>query len=206
MDGRPFALRGDPEERPYVPNPILPCPNGPTSWTGVEKSLRPACLWAAMHFASTDHLGRRHAVMISITQNIATFLEDLLTLLDDTWRNKFFQTFSHLRQARVAFGFGDQCASATICIGRDSYEYRLLNKGIVVHHSSMPKVLTRLIIEVVNSGICSVVVGTSGLSEGINLPVETVLVPSILRRGTFFLSASSETWPGGLVLPLRGEL
>ena len=64
---------------------------------------------------------------------------------------------------------------------------RLLQRGIVVHHGRMPRLLSRLLVEVVEQRIANVVLSTSTLAEGVNLPFEVLLVPS-LRRGQFEVS------------------
>ncbi len=72
--------------------------------------------------------------------------------------------------------------------GKDSKEYKLLQKGIVVHHGRMPGLLARLLVDLVQEQVVHLVLATSTLSEGVNLPFETILIPSI-RRGTRVISA-----------------
>lgn len=64
----------------------------------------------------------------------------------------------------------------------ESYEYKLLKKGIVVHHGKMPGLMARLLIDVLEERIVHLVLATSTLSEGVNLPFETVLIPSLRRN------------------------
>src|SRR5688500_6816067 len=52
----------------------------------------------------------------------------------------------------------------------------------------MPGMMARLLVEVVQERIANIVLATSTLSEGINLPVATVLLPTV-KRGQNALSA-----------------
>ncbi|HEY9859728.1 MAG TPA: hypothetical protein V6D16_09490 [Candidatus Obscuribacterales bacterium] len=56
-----------------------------------------------------------------------------------------------------------------------------MTKGIVVHHGKMPGLMARFLIEVIEEKIIHLVMATSTLSEGVNLPFETVLIPSLQR-------------------------
>jgi replicative superfamily II helicase len=57
-----------------------------------------------------------------------------------------------------------------------------LKKGIVVHYGNMPGLTARLLVEVINKKIIPIVLATSTLSEGINLPFETILIPTLIRN------------------------
>ncbi len=170
-------------EVPFVPNPVPEYPPAP-AWErgGVEKRLRPALLWAAIHMAKPDDSGRRSAVLVSITQDINAFAADFLTLLEGPWSGQypeFFRSPIDGDELRL----WNRCLNSCVdYFGEGSYEYRLLLKGIAVHHGKMPGLLARLLVEVVDRKVVSVVLATSTLSEGVNLPFETVLIP-LLRRG-----------------------
>lgn len=47
----------------------------------------------------------------------------------------------------------------------------------------MPGLMARYLTEVIQERIVHLVLATSTLSEGVNLPFETILIPSLLRRG-----------------------
>jgi DEAD/DEAH box helicase len=172
-------------ETPFVPQPFPPYPEA-TSWEtqGPEVRLRPPLLWAALHLAAPDDRGERHGVLISITQNINVYATDFLTLLDDTWSDAALPQYFAGPQDEDRTRLWERCLHA--CedyFGSDSVEFQLLQKGIVVHHGSMPSLLGRLLVAVVQSGIVTLVMATSTLSEGVNLPLETILVPTVLRSG-----------------------
>src|SRR5205823_4769097 len=66
--------------------------------------------------------------------------------------------------------------------GAESREARLLRRGIAVHHGRMPGRLPRILVELVERRIVRVVIATSTLTQGVNLPFETILVPGLTRR------------------------
>jgi hypothetical protein len=183
LDGRPLSFSTDSDATPYVPSPITGCPATP-GWRGIEKSLRPALLWAALHLAAPDDQGAHHAVLVSITQKIADVAKDFLQLLEIEWRDRILPVVLRGSENSSEESLWQQ--TVAVCadyFGTSSFEYRLLQFGIVVHHSSVPKMLGRLLIDVVQAGLANVVLATSTLSEGVNIPVETILVPSLLRFG-----------------------
>lgn len=170
-------------ERPYIPNALPLCPQV-TGWKktdGWRKRLRPQLFWAAMNLAARDETGQQRAVLISITQGIDGYADDLLNLLDSTWANnhpRFFVKPSGLERQKI---WGRCLESCKDYYGEMSREYRLLKRGIVVHHGKMPGLMARLLVEVVQERIIYLVLATSTLSEGVNLPFETVLIPSLSR-------------------------
>lgn len=175
-------------QRPYVPNPFPPFPPAP-EWEegGPNKIIRPYALWAAMHLAAPDSSGHQQAVLISVTQHIDWYTKDFLKLLDSTWVDesqlpRFFQEPTDQDKLKL----WQRCLlSCEDYFSQDSYEYQLLVKGIVVHHGKMPGLMTRLLVEVVEEKIVHIVIATSTLSEGINLPFEVVLIPSLERQSGF---------------------
>lgn len=184
LDGRSLQFTDDSEATPYVPSPIPTCPPGPAAWKGVETSLRPPLLWAALHLAAADDRGIHHAVLISLMQSIGDYAEAFLELLENTWSDRSLpQVFRQPITDADKSVWENALAVCADYFGTTSCEYRLLCYGIVIHHASMPKLLTRLLIEVVQAGLANVVMATSTLSEGVNTPVETILVPSLLRGG-----------------------
>jgi hypothetical protein len=53
----------------------------------------------------------------------------------------------------------------------------------------MPGVMSRLLVELIQDRIVNVVIATSTLTEGVNLPFEVILIPSI-RRGKDYITVS----------------
>ena len=185
LDGANLRFEKENEDTPYIPNPFPPHPAAPKfDNEGPEKRLRPALLWAAMHLAKPDEEGQQHAVLLSITQGINGYIEDFLTLLEKGWERQgipeFFRSPVDPRKIRVWKSCLKSCEDY---FTSQSYEYRLLERGIIVHHGNMPGLMARLLVEVIQEQIAHIVVATSTLSEGVNLPFETVLIPSLKRRG-----------------------
>ena len=54
--------------------------------------------------------------------------------------------------------------------------------GIAVHHGALPVRVRRLMTDVIRLGIVPVAVATSTLTEGVNLPFDVIILPSIIRR------------------------
>lgn len=177
------------QDSPFIPNPFPPYP--PTKWNkeGVETRLRPYLFWAAMHLAASDDRGQQRAVLISVTQNISGYSEDFLKLLGE-WESYFSDIFAgnlpkffNLPSNQEKRELWDKCLK--ICedyYGEESCEYRLLNKGVIVYHGNMPGLMKKFLTKVIEERIVHIVLATSTLSEGVNLPFETVLIPT-LRRG-----------------------
>jgi hypothetical protein len=202
--GRSFEIRYDLLDRaslrfdetgeggtPFIPKPFLPHPPAPTfDSAGPEKRLRPYLFWAAMHFVAPANSKDRHAVLVSIPQRIGGYAEDLLTLVEDDWSDQTLPVVFEPPTDSEKRDKWQRCLRA--CedyFGTKSREYRLLERGIVAHHGKMPGLMARLLIQLVDDGIVHLILATSTLSEGVNLPFEVVLLPT-LRRGNEFLTAS----------------
>lgn len=180
------------DDGPYIVDPIPKDPT-PNSWrSGSEDVLmRSSLFWAALHLAQKNDKGDHSSVLISVTQFIGAFAADLLDLIEEHWLNENLPEFFTEPSDSNKKAIWDKCLkSCEDYFGDYSREYKLLKKGIVVHHGKMPGLMARLLIQLIDQKIVNVVLATSTLSEGINLPFETVLVPSITRRGQ--LMASSE--------------
>lgn len=190
MDGSTleFQEAGQPD-RPYIPSPFNPyAPASKWEKAGPQKRLRPYLLWAGMHLAAPDQGGRQHAVLLAIAQHIGGFAEDFLDLLDHDWSNESLPQFFRPPEDQHRRTIWERCLkSCEDYFGSDSFEYRLLRRGIAVHHGKMPGLLARLLVEAIQERVVYLVLATSTLSEGVNLPFETVIISS-LRRGTSFLT------------------
>ena len=173
------------ENAPYVPNPFPPHPPTPTIFTdsdSMEKRMRAHLLWAAMHFAQPLD-GKRHSVLISVTEHPEWYADSFLKLLTGDWADTDCPNFFALPEDGLNQALFSRClASCADYFGPASREHRLLERGIVLHHGKMPPVMSRLLIKLIQSHVVNIVIATSTLSEGVNLPFETVLIPS-LRRG-----------------------
>lgn len=216
LDGKRLEFReGGQANTPFIPSPFSAYPSAPRKWTGPEKQLRPYLFWAAIHLAALDDKGQRRAVLISVPDKISGYAEDFLELLNSTWagveKPSFFQEpiileLNNIPIKLLAFIFNTDCLVGILLLesrkvkiwrkclrscadyfGIESYEFKLLKKGIIVHHGKMPGLMARLLIDAIDERIVHLVVSTSTLSEGVNLPFETVLIPS-LRRGREYLN------------------
>jgi hypothetical protein len=202
MANRGFAIRYDLLDRaslrfddldgglPFVPQAFPSHPPAPSfEGTGPEKRLRPYLFWAGMHLAAPPGGEKRHAVLISIPQRIGGYAQDLLNLLEGEWENVNKPLFFRSPTSPNDLDKWRRCLSA--CedyFGNTSREYRLLQKGIVAHHGKMPGIMARLLIQLVEDGIVHLILATSTLSEGVNLPFEVVLLPT-LRRANDWITA-----------------
>lgn len=199
LDGAMLHMRGNPEsDVPYIPHPLPACPPLP-KWEnksanhGSEKHLRSFLLWAAIHMASPEREGHQGAVLVSVTQYVSSYAKDfleLLTLMEEKAANlplfesplelpRFFQPPTDPKKQELWENCLQSCDDY---FGKKSVEYRLLQKGIVVHHGKMPGLLARFLIKLIDKRVVHLVLATSTLSDGVNLPFETILIPSLQRR------------------------
>ncbi|AIQ31447.1 hypothetical protein P40081_27260 [Paenibacillus sp. FSL P4-0081] len=174
-------------QRPFDPFPI-PYKVIPKSFTneknGVSKRQRPHLFWAAMQLAQPDEQGNQHSVLISITQHIGGYAEDFLIVLNKVLKGIELPPFFIPPSETEHIKLFEKCLLA--CedyFGIESNEYQLLLKGIAVHHGNMPGVMARLMVELLQKHIVHIALATSTLSEGVNLPFETVIVPTLTRGG-----------------------
>lgn len=129
--------------------------------------------------ASLRHIGEQ---LDCVSRN-APHIEKAIADIED----KTSQVNEKLRQNRDDLNSGDKknyenCLSACAdYFGEKSREYRLLKHGIVMHHGKMPQAMSGLLIKLIKNNIINIVIATSTLSEGVNLPVETVLIPTLVR-------------------------
>lgn len=179
MDGR--SLQFEDEQRfstPYVPRPFSPVPGELADASKPELRMRAPTLWAALQLAGERQDGTSSSVLISITQNIEGFAATCADLMDE-WSD---QPLPSYRSTDVNDTLWQRClASAADYFSTESTEYRLLEHGIAVHHGKMPGLLARRLKTVIDRGLVRIIIATSTLSEGVNIPVSYLLMPSIYR-------------------------
>ena len=182
MDGR--SLRFEDEqvaETPFVPAPFPQLPERP-NFAKPEKAMQATALWAALHLAAERPDGTRPSVLISVTQNIGSFASECIGRLTD-WPTD--QLPAYRDHTILTEPLWQWClASAADYFGTDSVEYRLLQRGIAVHHGKMPGLLARRLKVLMDRGYVRIIVATSTLSEGVNIPVTYLLIPNIYRANT----------------------
>ena len=190
MDGR--SLKFDDERRadtPYVRSPFPPLPGGIDPAAGPEVRMRAPTLWAALQLAAERPDGSKPSVLISLTQNPEAFATTCADLMDH-WAENELPNFRAVDETDELWV---RClASAADYFSTEFVEYRLLNHGIAVHHGKMPGLLARRLKTVIDRGYVRVIIATSTLSEGVNLPVNFLLIPSVCR-GTKVLSLQEFT-------------
>lgn len=178
-----FSERGA-TETPFITDPFPPfAPTPELEKSGPEKRLRPYLFWAALHLVKSTATQGNASVLVFVPQQIGGYAADLLSLLDGDWAGEDLPQFFEPPKDADRSELWQRCLDSCLdYFTQDSNEYRLLQRGIVVHHGRMPRLLSRLLVEVIEERIVNVVLSTSTLSEGVNLPFEVLLVPS-LRRG-----------------------
>lgn len=184
MDHQPLQVAEEPA--PVLADPIPALPLNPWAGAGPDKRLRAPLLWAALHLAGPDQHGRPATLLISVTQRVGDYADDFLLLLGRHWEGLALPGFFRPPgpdDPQAAELWGRCLQSCADYYGRDSREQRLLERGVVLHHGKMPGPMSRLLLEVVRERIVRIVLATSTLSEGINLPFETILIPSLRRGG-----------------------
>lgn len=178
-------VEGAARDVPFVRNPFGPRPRAPSfDSKGPEKSLRPSALWAALQLSKLDGTTVGKSVLISVNQNVSSFASDILQLLTDEWGVSTVGEWFKPPTEGIRWDLWEQClASCEDYFGSDAVEYRLLKKGVLLHHGGLPPAVSRSFVRAIEARLVPIVIATSTLSEGVNLPVDVVLVPSLLRFG-----------------------
>ena len=185
-----FSENDGDDNVPYIQKPFtgfpVPYQSIPKMFTneknGVSKRQRPSLFWAAMQLAQPDEQGIQHSVLISVTQHVGGYAEDFLYVLNKTFSEIQLPEFFKLPNDSYRQQLFEKCLnSCADYFGENSNEYQLLTKGIVVHHGNMPGLLSRLLVELIQKQVVYIIVATSTLSEGVNLPFETIIIPTLLR-------------------------
>jgi superfamily II DNA/RNA helicase len=186
MDGRTLEFEDErSDDRPYIPRPFPPVPGGVDPSLGVEKSLRGPTLWAALHLAAERADGTRPTVMISLTQDVSAFAETCADLIE-AWIVEEVPLPNYWSVNADDAHWQSCLAAAEDYFTKRSFEYRLLVQGIAVHHGQMPALLARRLKVAIDRGNVRVVIATSTLSEGVNIPVNTLLIPSVHRSKNLY--------------------
>src|SRR5690606_29000528 len=96
---------------------------------------------AALHMAAERPDGTRPTVMISLTQLVGAFADTCADLIE-TWAEE--EELPNYWTVDGADLHWQSClAAAEDYFTRESFEYRLLARGIAVHHGQMPALLAR---------------------------------------------------------------
>ena len=143
----------------------------------VDQAERPVPLsfrWAMTPLAETlEELvttGQAPAYVVHFTQ--AAAVEHATSLLNASWVKPSSDTRDELARrlgpVRFAAGFGKTLS-------------RLLRTGIGVHHAGMLPRYRRLVEQLAQAGLLTVICGTDTLGVGINVPIRTVLLTGLAK-------------------------
>lgn len=173
-NGQPLYVRG--REAPvFLALSLPPMPDPPA---GVKNSLHHYvqihALWTALHLAPS---GRR--ILISVTQSPDRVMRRYAEAFDLAgWRE--LAPFGPKTDAEKRL-FDEARAVCVDYCGAGSSEVRLLDHGIATNHGQMPQRLRRLMVQLIDRQVCPITVATATLTEGVNLPFDLIILPSLER-------------------------
>ena len=133
-------------------------------------------LWTALNLAKA-----RRRILISLAQQPEQTMGWFEKALDlGSWTGAL--DLGRPRSDDETRRFNQARATCIDYCGKDSYEVALLDKGIASSHGQMPQRVRRLMVDLIDRGICPITIATATLTEGVNLPFDIIFVPSLLRR------------------------
>lgn len=166
---------------PYVPNPFPPFPETSNKLEqSIPTLLRLYTFWAALNFAASE---TQPSILVSVTEGLDNFAKILIDLIEKYWKDKTPLFFSEPTTVIKQDIWKNCLESCEDYFGKDSVEYRLLQKGIIVHQGQIPGKISKWLLDAISARIVHVVLATSTLTDGVNLPFEIILIPSVDRRG-----------------------
>lgn len=165
---------------PYVPNPFPPFPVTPKLEKNYSILLKMHTFWAAFCFATSD---TKQSVLISVTQDLDDYSKALDDILENYWQNNLPEFFTEPTNEFKKEIWQNCLKSCEDYFGIDSIEFRLLKRGIVVHQGQIPGKISKWLLDVISERIVRVVLATSTLTDGVNLPFEVILIPRLERQG-----------------------
>ncbi len=176
LNGKPLFVRG--RDNPvYINLRTPPMPQLPAAMrNSVNRFNQLNVLWTALHLASG---GRR--ILISLAQQperTMGWYKDALQLV--SWAE--VPGFALPDDDGDRQRYEDARAACVDYCGEESYEVALLDHGIASNHGQMPQRIRRVMVDLIDRGICPVTVATATLTEGVNLPFDIIFVPSLMRR------------------------
>lgn len=176
LNGAGLQVRGR-DESVYIPLRVIPMPQLPPRMRdSIARYNEVNILWIALQLVESE---RR--VLISIAQQPEQTMKWFKEALElPEWQNA--SRFSVSTDPEEKSLFEAARASCLDYCGPNSYEFLLLNHGIATSHGQMPQRLRRLMTALIDRRICPITVATATLTEGVNLPFDLILVPSITRR------------------------
>ena len=132
-------------------------------------------LWSALHLLNG---GRR--ILISVLQSPQKTMKWYVEALDmPAWSE--IGSFNPPTTRNLANLWSAALSACNDYCGMDSYEFKLLQRGIATNHGQMPQRLRRLMTGLIESGVCSITIATATLTEGVNLPFDLIFLSSLQR-------------------------
>lgn len=174
MNGRPLSVQ-DRDAPVYLNLNFPPMPQLPASMrSSLYRFNQVTVLWTALHLAATD---RR--ILISLAQQP----EQTMRWYAESFELAAWQDLPAFvpPEDEGADLFAEARAACVDYCGPDSYEVRLLDRGIATSHGQMPQRLRRLMVALIDDKICPITVATATLTEGVNLPFDIIFVTSLKR-------------------------
>jgi hypothetical protein len=173
-NGQPLYVRGR-QDAVFL---ALSLPAMPDPPAGVKNSLHHYvqihALWTALHLTPS---GRR--ILISVTQGPDRVMRRCANAFGLAgWSD--LPPFAPGSDAAKRL-FDEARAACVDYCGVDSSEVRLLDRGIATSHGQMPQRLRRLMVQLIDKQVCPITVATATLTEGVNLPFDLIVLPSLER-------------------------
>lgn len=107
------------------------------------------------------------------------FGDDISLILNGCEKIANYEALAIIQKLRDYIGSAQTANSE-----RFSHLIEMLEKGIVIHHGSIPLRCRFLIEEFIRKGFCKVCLATSTLIQGINMPFDVVYIDNFNFRGT----------------------
>ena len=85
-------------------------------------------------------------------------------------------------------------AVASLWLGEESSMISLLAEGIGVHHAGLPEAVRRAVEADCRNGSLPVIVATTTLAQGVNLPVKTVIIHSTIPDTSRMTQTAPTIW------------
>ncbi|WP_442807666.1 DEAD/DEAH box helicase [Trinickia soli] len=174
MNGRPLYVQGR-DDPVYLNLTTPPMPQLPPSMRGsLNRFNQVTVLWTALHLATAD---RR--ILISLAQEP----EQTMNWYAQAFALPGWQEFQTFRppEGRAFDLFAETRAACVDYCGPNSYEVKLLERGIATSHGQMPQRLRRLMVALIDEKVCPITVATATLTEGVNLPFDIIFITSLKR-------------------------
>lgn len=171
-NGQPLYVR-ERDEPVFLALGLPPMPDPPAVVrNSLHHYVQNHALWTALHLAKS---GR--CILISVTQGPDRVMRRYAEAFDlPGW-----STLPPFAPKSEQWLFDQARAACIDYCGSGSSEVRLLDRGIATSHGQMPQRLRRLMVALIDKQVCPITVATATLTEGVNLPFDLIILPSLER-------------------------